>query len=156
MDAPYNPYSPPATPVADIEEDRVRPWSVKVALILFCSSIALALPKVIIDMVRGNPASHTPDLDRLAMAIGLTVVSAVAAVLFAALWKGWRWGRIVYAALVVLSIIGAFTSVPQSFARHWYFGVAEVLSNCFDIAAVWLVFTAGNAWFRPRGRSSRP
>jgi cation transport ATPase len=151
----HNPYSPPATPVADLEEARVRPWSVNVALILFCSSIALAIPKVIIDMVRGNPASHTPDLDRLAMVIGLTVVSALAAVLFAALWKGWRWGRIVYAALVALAIIEAFTSVPQNFARHWYFGVADVLSNGFDIAAVWLVFTAGNAWFRPSGASSR-
>ncbi len=152
----HNPYSPPATPVADLEEARVRPWSVNVALILFCSSIALSLPKVTIDMVRGNPASHTPDLDRVATAIGLTVVSVVAAVLFAALWKGWRWGRIVYAALVVLAIIGAFTSVPLNFARHWYFGVADVLSNCFDTAAVWLLFTAGNDWFRPRGRSSRP
>ncbi len=152
----HNPYSPPSTPVADIEEARVRPWSVKAALILFCSSIALALPKVIIDMVRGNPASHSPDLARLAMVIGLVVVSVVAAVLFAALWKGWRWGRIVYAALVMVSIIGAFTSVPQNFARHWYFGAADVLSNGFDFAAVLLVFTAGNAWFRPRGRSSRP
>ena len=31
-------------------------------------AIALALPKGIIDMVRGNPASQTPDLDRLAIA----------------------------------------------------------------------------------------
>ena len=156
MDVPHNPYSPPATPVADIEEARVRPRSVKVALILFCSAIALALPKGIIDMVRGNPASHTPDLDRLATLIGLTMASVLAAVLFAALWKGWRWGRIVYGALVVISIFGAFTSVPQNFARHCIFGAADLLSNCFDIAAVWLVFTAGNAWFRPRARSLRP
>jgi hypothetical protein len=136
----HNPYSPPSTLVADIEEARVRPRSVNVALILFCSSIALAIPKGIIDMVPGNPASQTPDL---------------AAVLFAALWKGWRWGRIVYAALVAIAIIGAFKSVPLNFARHWYFGVADLLSNGFDIAAVSLLFTAGNAWFRPRGRSSR-
>ena len=152
----HNPYSPPSTPVADIEEARVRPRAVKVALILFCSSIALSLPKGIIDMVRGNPASHTPDLDRLAMMIGLGLVSTVAVVLFTALWKGWRWGRIVYAVLVVLSIIGAFTSVPQSFARHWLFGVADVVSNGCDIAAVWMLFHAGNAWFQPRGRASRP
>jgi len=152
----HNPYSPPATPVADFEEARVRPRSVNVALILFCSSIALAIPKGIIDMVPGNPASQTPDLDRLAMVIGLTMASALAAVLFAALWKGWRWGRIVYAALVAIAIIGAFKSVPLNFAQHWYFGVADLLSNGFDIAAVSLLFTAGNAWFRPRGRSSRP
>ena len=152
----HNPYSPPATPVADLEEARVRPWSVNLALILLCSAIALALPKAIIDMVRGNPASHAPDLDRLATVIGLTLASALAALLFAALWKGWRWGRILYAVLVVPALIGSFTSVQQNFSRHWYFGVADVLSTCFDMAAVCLVFTAGNAWFRPRGRSSRP
>jgi hypothetical protein len=156
MDAPHNPYSPPSTPVADLEEVRVRPWSVKVALILFCSAIALSLPRSIIDLVRGNPASHTPDLDRMATVIGLTLASVLAAILFVALWKGWRWGRIVYAVLVVIAIIGAFNSVPQNFARHWFFGVADVLSSCADLAAVFLLFTAGNAWFQPRGKSSRP
>lgn len=144
-----NPYAPPAAPVADIEEARIRPWRVKAALLLYCSSIALAVPEMIQGMRDLNEASETYEFERVAMLVGFAIAFALGTLIFIALWKGWRWGRIVYAALVVLALIASFSSVPESFSLHWLYGVANLASSALDLTAVVLLFSPpANAWFR--------
>ena len=85
----------------------------------------------------------------MAMTVTLVILLALACLVFTAIWKGWRWGRILYAVVVVLGVVSAFTAVPVWFQRSLFLGVTDLLSNLADIAALVMLFTpAANAWFR--------
>jgi len=151
-----NPYAPPAGNVADVEATvpRVRPWQVKSALWLLCLSIALSVPEIVYDFLYRRSAFGSPGADIIAMTIGLVIMLGLASLVSASIWKGWRWGRILYAVVVVMGAISAFEAVPRWFLRSPYLGVADLLSTLADVAAIALLFMpAANAWFRnqPRG-----
>ncbi len=149
----HNPYSPPTTPVADIEEARVRPRAVKVALVLYFGSLVFAAPEMIYNWRHLETGSESYHIARIAMVTGMVIMLALGTLLFTALWKGWRWGRIVYAGLVAVALIATYSTVPKSFALHWFFGAANLASSCSDMATVFLLFSAaGNAWFRKSRR----
>ena len=146
-----NPYAPPVGNVDEVavSDRRQRPWQIKAALSLLCLALALSVPEIVYDFIHRRSPFNSPSQDIAAMTIGLVIMLVLASLVFASIWKGWRWGRILYAVMVVLGTISAYDAIPRWFARATYLGVADLLSTLADIAAVALLFTAaGNAWFR--------
>ncbi len=146
-----NPYAPPVGNVEDpqVRSRRDRPREVNIALSLFGLALALSLPPVIYGYTSQREASHTPSLDLMAMTISLAILLGLACLVFIAIWKGWRWGRILYAIVVVLGTVSAFTAVPAWFGRSVFLGVTDLLSSLADIAALAMLFSPpANAFFR--------
>ena len=144
-----NPYAAPVANVDPVKEPRERPWPVKAALSLFGVALVSSVPPVVYRFASVGSGSHSPTLDHVAATIGLLVMLGLASLVFTGIWRGWRWGRILYAVVVVLGSISAYTAVPVWFSRSTYLGVADLLSTLADIAALALLFTpAANAFFR--------
>jgi hypothetical protein len=152
-----NPYAPPSSSVADVENSVPieRPQPVKTALTLCWISLVLALPLMAEasrqEMDAGDGASSP--VYYAVMVLFYVALLALAAWVIVMIGRARNWARIVYAVLTGLSLISTVTSFPEILRRPWYSGPVELLSTVMDLAIVVLLFLpASNAWFRVRGR----
>lgn len=143
----HNPYKPP---IVDVDEPEVpRPWQIKVALALFGLALVLNIPHVIYRVTRVAPNDPARYEKMIWTGVGLATMIFLAGLIFAGIWRGLRWGRILYVVVVLLGAINAFTVIPVWFRRSAYLGTTDLLSSVIDIAALALLFTpAANAFFR--------
>src|SRR5262245_28672976 len=150
-----NPYAPPVGNVDAVEvpDRRERPWQIKAALSLLGLALVLSVPQVVYEFMYRRSPFYSRAHEIVSMSIGLVVMLGLASLVSASIWKGWRWGRILYAVIAGLGTISAFEAIPRWFGRAVYLGVSDLLGTAADIAAVVLLFTAaGNEWFRRRSR----
>jgi len=71
------------------------------------------------------------------------------AALVACIWRAHRWARIVYSALVMLSLIGELRNLPVALELPWGKLALYLLSLTLDSATLVLLFVpATNAWFQ--------
>jgi hypothetical protein len=152
-----NPYAPPSSSVADVENSVPieRPKPVKTALILCWISLALTLPLMVegfLDVMNAGDA-EAPAAYFAMLAVFYVAVFAFAVFVIVFIGRARNWARIVYAVLTGLSLISTIASLPAILGRAWYSGPLELLTTAIDVAIVVLLFLpASNAWFRVRGR----
>ena len=146
----HNPYSPPIAPVADaaLVPKMPRPWQVAVAVCLVWLSMLISAVGIAIE-----PSSlDIGDVGLMiyalfaAAALGLFLLVIFASVCIA---SGQRWARIIYSALVVLSLLDVYSHTAKVFANSWTLGAFDLLGTAVDVTTVILMFTPpANAWFR--------
>jgi hypothetical protein len=152
-----NPYAPPSSSVADIENSvpLERPNPVKIALILCWISLVLALPVIGAEFVKG-PDSGDGDADPVFFAfMGLFSVAVLVFVVWVivAIGRARNWARIVYVVLTGLGLISMIASLPEILTRPWFSGPVELLTAVMDVAIVVLLYLPeSHAWFRVCGR----
>jgi hypothetical protein len=155
----HNPYSPPSAPTELKEAPAVlpSPWQVRAAVWLIWISLAMSLGVYALEPM-------TPDLEEALEEEFVLVFAGIFAVVTLGLMallsyfilRAHRWARIVYSALVVLSLTGAVAEVPETFAQSWYYGVLYLLTIAIDVATVVLLFTPpANEWFRKRREAAQ-
>lgn len=145
-----NPYAAPAVNVDRVKE-RERPWSIKTSLALLVLSLAVSVPHVVYRFTRETPEGGLHELELFGLVVSVLIMLALAAAVFTAIWRGRRWGRILYAMVVVLMAFSAISAMPAWFRRSAFLGVTDLLSTVADLAALALLFTpAANAFFRKR------
>ncbi len=144
-----NPYAAPVVNVDQVKELRERPWPVKTALLLLSLSLAMSVPHVVFRFTRETAGGGLRNVELVVLVVSLVTMLTLASVIFTAIWRGWRWGRILYAIVVVLGSISALSAIPVWFRRSTYLGAMDLVSTLADIAALAMLFTpAATAWFR--------
>lgn len=145
----FNPYKPPA---GNVDEVRVLlPLQIRYALSLFGLALMLNVPHVIHRFARVAPSDPFHYEKMIGTGIGLATMIVLAGLIFFAIWRAFRWGRVLYVLVVLLGSINAFTAIPVWFRRSAYLGTMDLLSTLADFAALALLFTpAANAFFRKR------
>ena len=152
-----NPYAPPKSSVADVENSVPieRPKPVKTALVLCWISLVLTLPLMVEGFlgVMNAGAGEAPAAYFAILGVFYVAVLVLAVCVIVFIGRARNWARIVYAVLTGLSLISTIASLPAILARAWYSAPLELLTTAMDVAIVVLLFLpAANAWFRVRGR----
>ncbi len=151
-----NPYAPPSSAVADVDNSAhiERPWLVKVALTLCWVSFALALPlaaEAFLQEVKGHRDS-SPTYFAFMIFFLATTLGLIAWVIIS-IGRMRNWARIVYTALTAWKLFSVLSSFPGNLDRTWYSGPVEMLGIALDVVAgVLLYLPVANAWFRTDGR----
>lgn len=146
----HNPYTPPAAAVADTATSALppRPWQMKAALALILLSLAIGFVSLAMNPEALELGGMNSQQYVIMGAFCLLFLGLVAGVIACA-WRAHRWARIVYSALVVISLIGEFSDLPKAMQQPWVYNVLYLLSLLADCATLVLLFTpAANAWFR--------
>lgn len=152
-----NPYAPPSSSVADVENSVPieRPKPVKTALVLCWISLVLTLPLMVEGFlgIMNAGAGEAPAAYFAILGVFYVAVLVLAVCVIVFIGRARNWARIVYAVLTGLSLISTIASLPAILGRTWYSGPLELLTTAMDVAIVVLLFLpAANAWFRVRGR----
>ncbi len=152
MSTEYNPYNPPK---ADLDgagrEQSERPRSVDIAVALIGVNILLA----VIRIPGAWQGMQTGEVSPLFVGVQVLGVALWVWVCFALL-RGRNWARILLLVLTALSLagIGAMFAGSRLAAGSLfqYLGAEQLimplLPLLLNIAAVYLVFVPGRAWFR--------
>jgi hypothetical protein len=153
----HNPYTPPAAVVADAATTALppRPWQMKAALTLILLSLAIGLVSLALNPEALELGGMNGQQYAIVGTFCLVFLGLVAGVIVC-VWRAHRWARIVYSALVVISLMGEFSDLPMAMQQPWVYNVLYLLSILADFATLVLLFTpAANAWFRAHHAARR-
>jgi hypothetical protein len=153
----HNPFTPPATPVADLPPEVAvapqRPWQVRLAVWICFLSAASQLPALFFLVPGWLQQGYAPLYVALNALIVVCVFVALAA-MYVFIYRRHRWARLLYVALVLLDFAFAYKLAPGRLAAGWYWASTYLFVIAADLVnLVLLLSPASNAWFRdqPRG-----
>jgi uncharacterized membrane protein len=158
MESDHNPYTPPAAAVGDIESPalRERPVAVVVAIILIGIHILMSASSYVRVLHAYFSASEVNLL-----LLGIQVAKWLLLLLIChQLWRGRNWARILLLVMLAFALLALFAQYLSVTHRPpglnyqpgaaVYFGM--LLPSLTYLAASFLVFVPGRAWFRRRRR----
>ena len=143
----YNPYSPPATSVADFEDagPLERPAVIKKAVILLWLSVGLGLATVIMDWQEVAARWSVP------LVLGVqTVTVAINAWLIWKIWMCRNWARVTTLVLIAISLPYVFRELMDTAARAPASAGLGLMHLGSEVGTLYLLIFPGRDWFRRR------
>lgn len=138
-----NPYSPPKTAVRDAMRTRLlaeRPRQIVHATALLWISLALTLVSALLQIQASNWSLWGP----LAL---WSFALALASAMNVAVWRGRNWARVLYALLMILTVVTLpLERQPPPTAIE---NALDAITFVVDLVILYLMFTKpGSLWFR--------
>jgi len=150
-DKPRNPYSPPASAVADaVAASRPMPGAVRRALILYTISFVWGV--VLMLVARPAADSRYAEISAVAHTVSIVIMVALAAWLFWKLSAGRNWARIVLLVLTVISVPSGFFELLQLAPTRPLLAGLKLIEQGMDIGVLYLLFFPGRHYFKAAAR----
>jgi hypothetical protein len=155
----HNPYAPPSTTVADIEQpsDLVRPRNATIAMRMFWVMTMLGFGAGIVGIFFEDIPAGVPRGAVLAVAlVVMLIIFGLMCWVLRATGRGKNWGRVTLTVLLAIGVL-AVLFAPEAFNSS---GVVQrasyFLQLAVEIVGMVLLFTpSSNAWFAAHRAASK-
>ena len=144
-----SPYAPPASHVSDPPDAQQlfpKPKQVRIAVGLLWLSLVVYIPTLYFEY------RQLPSYGELILfTILVSAILGFAAFLNVKISKGRNWARIVFLALVAISLLSYLVPDGGTRAVTSIESALSIIASALDVVALYLLFSwPGALWFRPR------